>query len=244
MTTSTHRTIRLVLSLFAISAACANAKPLAKLTPAQEYNGATASVREVLEPHGTESEIISFSGSLPRRCIKVSGGTRICVIPLNNRNSGWSPLAAELDTGDRLNLLCEFYEDDRERAPDSCSVHAQRSNRRYYSKKIPKNRGNKRVQKRVILEAKSHLKKQANELIDGARTALELSNLMGDAPYDCHPSAESYVCSWLGSNATYGHGTLAMSIGVPFRKKVRLLCTLPSDGSPRAPDSCTVSIGG
>lgn len=52
------------------------------------------------------------------------------------------------------------------------------------------------------------------------------------------------MCIWRSDSGTYGHGTLAMSIEANFSKKIDLNCSLPADGTPRAPDSCDVYISG
>ena len=67
---------------------------------------------------------------------------------------------------------------------------------------------------------------------------------MGAVPNECSPqSGGLQVCLWRASARTYGHGTLAMSIGAPKTKRVRMHCRLPTDGGHRAPDSCSVEIG-
>ena len=91
--------------------------------------------------------------------------------------------------------------------------------------------------KRAVLEFR------AEELVTAAKTAFALSTLVGDAPWECRQIDDSSHCTWKTTADTYGHGTLAMSIGADMSKKVRMSCMLPADGSPRAPDSCTVQIG-
>lgn len=81
-------------------------------------------------------------------------------------------------------------------------------------------------------------------ILADARNAFELSALVGDAPDYCQSEiGEQVHCLWRTTAATYGHGTLAMTIGAPFRKKVRLSCRLPVQGSPRGAKSCVVTIG-
>ena len=47
-------------------------------------------------------------------------------------------------------------------------------------------------------------------------------------------------CVWRAGNSSYGHGTLVASVAGEKRKRMRLECRLPRDGSSRAPGSCTV----
>jgi hypothetical protein len=89
----------------------------------------------------------------------------------------------------------------------------------------------------------AELTAEAQQHIAGARTAFELSTLVGDAPFECRSEETRVLCTWKATSGTYGHGTLAMSIGADMGKKVRLHCALPVDATPRAPDSCRVEIG-
>lgn len=219
------------------------ANALAHLTPAEEYRGSIVTVQQVLAPYRTRMDMITFSGIHPTRCDEVPNRATICVYPLSKREPGWRPLAVALDTGDRLNLVCEFPVNDAPRSEDSCSVHSQRSNRKYYQRRIPRRRGGARSHKTAVRHARANLSAEARLLLAGARTAFELSTLVGDAPYQCRSGKNRVLCTWKTTAATYGHGTLAMSIDAPFRKKVRMNCSLPADGSPREPDSCMVEIG-
>lgn len=70
-----------------------------------------------------------------------------------------------------------------------------------------------------------------------------LSNYVGEAPNSCVRSGADQACEWRAIRRTPGYEDLARIAGVR-RKKVRLLCILPFDGSPRDPDSCRVLVGG
>jgi len=79
----------------------------------------------------------------------------------------------------------------------------------------------------------------AQSWLDEARTLVELSRLMGAIPDACMPiPAAAQICTWHTNNKTYGHGTVAMSMDAKFGNKVLFACTLPTDGSRRAPNSC------
>lgn len=227
-----------------LASTAAGAEGLSTLTPAVEMRGSIEAVREVLAPHRTEEAMIDFVGSVPTRCSEVGLGATICVFSLSNRQRGWRPLASVLETGDRLNLVCSFPAHGAPRAMDSCSVHSQRSNRDYYRRRLPGLKSRSRTPKSLTLQRKAELSADARELLAGARTAFELSTLVGDAPSHCQQGATSVSCTWKATAGTCGHGTLAISIDAPFRKKVRMSCRLPKDGSVRAANSCSVVIGG
>jgi len=232
--------VALVLGL---AAGPAVADGLSGLTPSQEARGSITKTRGVLAPYRTRGDMVDFVGAHPRRCAEVSGNASICVWPLSKRERGWRPLADALHTGDRLNLVCEFPENDAPRADDSCSVHSQRSNRRYFRGQLNAVAKGGRRPRSAVLKRRAVLETQSRQLLSQAKTAFALSTLVGDAPWECLSGNHYSHCTWKTTAATYGHGTLAMSIGADLTKKVRMNCKLPGDGTDRAPDSCTVVIG-
>jgi len=249
---TTRGAIRLArLGVFVLLAGAlpALADGLSGLTPAEEYRGSIAKVRSVLAPHRTEIDMAGFVGALPKRCVSVPPEAKSCIWPLSKEEKGWWPLADALYTGDRLNLVCEFPANDGPRLEDSCSVHSQRSNRRYFRGQLHASSAGGHMRKsltkakRAELAKRTELTKRAQQNLARARTAFALSTLVGDAPVECRSGGQRVFCSWKTTADTYGHGTLAMSIGADMSKKVRMSCMLPADGSPRAPDSCTVQIG-
>lgn len=210
--------------------------------PAQEYRTSIETVRHVLAPYRTEMDMIEFIGDIPFWCTDGPGGTTICSWRLSKREKGWRPLAKALDTGDRLNLVCEFPANDAPRATDSCSVHSQRSNRGYWRARMSGADGGGGG--RNLGGSRRELQAQAKKLLAGARTAFELSTLVGDAPAQCRVKKRRAFCVWRTDADTYGHGTLAVIIDTGFGDKVRLACMLPADGSPREPESCTAKPSG
>jgi hypothetical protein len=128
-------------------------------------------------------------------------------------------------------------------APSARFVRAQRSNRSHYRSLLPGRRSGSHTPKSMQLQAEAKLSEEAKQILAGARSAFELSVLVGDAPDACSSREGGFQCLWRASASTYGHGTLAMTIQAPFGKKVRLRCHLPPAGLPRAEDSCTVEIG-
>ena len=75
-------------------------------------------------------------------------------------------------------------------------------------------------------------------------TLVELSRLLGAAPNQCQSgSAGQQTCLWRTTSQTFGHGTLVVWIGATQRQKIRFHCILPTDGSERAPGSCSAHLG-
>ena len=235
------RLLFVVLSALTVSQLPACAGRISDLPPASEFQVSILRVRHALAPHRAFSEMVAFVGAPPERCVPVSERSKICVWALSKREPGWRPLASALDTGDRLNLVCEFPGTQGPRAEASCSAHAQRSNRTYYRNRTLRER---RQLKRKTADWRTESSgSEAQELVDSATTAFELSTLVGDAPDQCIESFSQTHCVWKADARTYGHGTLAASIEASFRKKVRLSCTLPVSGSPRDQNSCIAHVG-
>ncbi|MFP6640115.1 MAG: hypothetical protein VCC04_07715, partial [Myxococcota bacterium] len=76
--------------------------------PAKVHANSVDVTRQIMAPYSTQSEVNVFVGSPPERCEAVSDVGQICLWPLSKANAGWRPLAQALETGDRLNLICEF----------------------------------------------------------------------------------------------------------------------------------------
>jgi hypothetical protein len=233
------RLVLLVLTGFIAFDLSAGADSLSDMPPDAEFRASISGVRPTLGPHRTYSEMIAFVGAEPQRCVPVSQKSRICVWALSKRQPGWRPLASALGTGDRLNLVCEFPASKGPRAEASCSAHAQRSNRTYYRTFVVKKRG----QRKTPDWRSNSQRAEAQKLIDSATTAFALSTLVGDAPDQCTESPSQTHCVWKTDARTYGQGTLAVSIGANFSKKVRLSCSLPAGGGPRDQHSCSAQIG-
>lgn len=180
-------------------------------------------------------------GTAPTKCVDHTETTELCEWRLFDQNAGWDALAKAIDTPDRIVLLCEIPKDGSRRAPDACSAHPQRSNRRLFLLTDRLTKGGKpvsRKQLRVLYQ------KLADGWIKDATTMSALSRLMGFLPNNCFDlSSEMRSCSWSTNNRTYGHGTLSEWIGASRRKRVRLTCILPRAGGPRAPDSCKAEKG-
>ncbi len=222
---------------------CAAGLACSKLPPRPTEQG-DSQVNRILAQQGDKDALTRFSGRHPSICVMSSGTTELCQWRLGNRYAGWAPLAAALDTGDQVNLICELPREGGPRAAGSCSAHPRRSNRGRFPIPTPSSARNSRPEERPS-EARERYKRLTNQALAQARTLPELARLIGALPNECSPqSSESQVCVWRATATTYGHGTLAMSIGASKSKRVRLRCQLPTDGSHRAPDSCSVKLGG
>jgi hypothetical protein len=210
------------------------------LAGAEEEGAAAARARagEVLLFHETLDEITYYMGVSPLHCAQVSDTHRVCTWIANARQRAWAELAPTVPTKDRVNLVCLLPTGDEARGADSCSVHPRRSNRDAW-RRAPVARdapGQDRGSAQLRRSA-------AKGLIDRARTALELSRLVGQGPEWCVLDDLARRCLWRTTAKTEGHGTLAMSIGAPAHKKVRMECWLPAEGGERRLETCKVEVG-
>jgi len=206
--------------------------------------GAAAQDGDPLAAQRTRGELVATLGRAADRCIPTTPGLELCEWALGNRDVAWKPLARSIDTRARINVLCELPEDGGARAPGSCSVYPRESDHAPWAlpNLHPTRRGDASVAARRA--ARERVTQRARETLAQARTLLELSRLVGAAPDECLPVAPGVrSCVWRATSRTLGHALLAATIEAPRRKKVRLECLLPADGSPRAADSCEVEIG-
>jgi hypothetical protein len=212
--------------------------------PPQPTQGGAKRVDEVLAEQAYKDDLRRFAGRPPSNCVISTQTTELCEWQLGNRHAGWASLAEAIDTDDQVNLICDLPRDGGPRARGSCTAHPRRSNRGQFP--IPASSGVKRsTAEESPSQARARYRRLTNQALARARTLPQLARLMGAIPNECLPNpGDSQVCLWRTTNRTYGHGTLAMSIGAPKRKRVRMQCRLPTDGSERAPDSCFVEVGG
>ena len=95
-----------------------------------------------------------------------------------------------------------------------------------------------------VAEVRERYRNTANQWMAEASTLVLLSRLMGAIPDECSRSTgKEQFCTWRTTSHTFGHGTLMVWIKAKKRKRIRLYCTLPADGSPRAPNSCHAEVG-
>jgi len=205
---------------------------------------AQARVDLQLARYETKDSLGQFVGALPARCIPSSATDELCEWQIGNRLPGWQALAASIETGDRVNLICSLPVSGAPRASDSCSVHPRRSNR--YSWTVPNaapGKGNDGSQ-----QDPAEVRRLHRELVDRwmseADTLHRLSRLMGAIPDECRPGPSgAQICLWRTTSHTFGQGTLVVWIDAAKRKKIRLQCVVPTDGSARQPNSCFAEVG-
>ena len=168
----------------------------------------------------TRGEMLRATTLDPQRCTWSRDGFEICVWQLGDRNAAWYDLAKSIQTRYRVNLICEFADGGKQRERDCLALPAA----------SPPTTGNKAARVRIgAAEAQSQL--------DAARTAWEISELVGDAPTRCSKVDDAtQFCVWHANNKTRGFPTLLALL--ESRARVQLSCTLPADGSPRAQGSC------
>lgn len=200
-------------------------------------------VNMILADADDHHQLSSLAGGLPEACVEITASTRICQWRLGSRHRGWARLAAAIGTRDQINLLCELPSDASPREPESCGVFPRRSNRTLFRVPNRTRAGSVHRGKQQRVELRARYRRLANDRLDAARTAVELSRLMGAAPDRCDVVDANYRgCVWRASNRTYGHGTLVESIGAEKRQRMRLECRLPANGGPREEGSCWVTV--
>jgi len=206
--------------------------------------GAAARDGDPLAAQRTRGDLMVALGRPADRCISTTAGLELCEWSLGNRDAAWKALARSIDTRARVNVLCELPDDGGARAPGSCSVYPRESDAATWAlpNLHPTRRGDSSVAARRA--ARESVAQRAEATLAQARTLLELSHLVGAAPDECRPVGPGLrSCLWRATSRTLGHGMLAATIEAPQRKKLRLECLLPADGTARPPGSCKVEIG-
>jgi len=201
-----------------------------------------AKVDALLAPFATRSALTAFLGPEPNTCVAAQSDYELCEWLLGNRDPGWAPTSDAIATRSRVGVLCVLPLDDAPRANGSCTLHERRSNRDRYrvGKGTTRSASARNARARGLEERRD----EAQQDLDGARTLVELSRLLGTAPSVCHDTGGGLqLCTWRLNAHTRGHGTVAASIRVDLSKKVRLRCNVPVDGSERAEGSCAAQIG-
>ncbi len=215
-----------------------------KSPPHEPNPNARARSTHLLASYSDKQQLSQFVGVVPSLCLPSTRTTELCEWRANARAAGWRVMANAIGTGDRLNLICELPVSGEPRAPGSCTIHPRRSNR--YSWKLPSTAGTRRSARSSETQSvvRERHRNTASQWMAEANTLPQLSRLMGAIPDECTPSdTGTQYCTWRMNSHTFGHGTLVVWIGAKKSKKIRLHCVLPSDGSPRAPDSCYAEVG-
>jgi hypothetical protein len=168
----------------------------------------------------TRGEMLQITTLEPQRCVFSRPGFEQCVWKLGDRNSAWYTLAESIDTRYRINLICEFAMGGGPRERDCVAIPAA----------SPPTTGSSK--RRVRISAS-----EAQSQLDAAKTAWDLTWLVGDAPMRCSRVDDAnQFCVWQATGHTRGFATLVRLL--ESRARVQLSCTLPADGSPRAAGSC------
>ena len=126
----------------------------------------------------------------------------------------------------------------------SCTAHPQHTNRAIF--RLPVGNGadewiREQGGEKVLL---ARYERVAQAWLRDARTLTAMSREMGELPSSCLPSgSDQRLCVWRTTKSTYGHGTVAISIGARPQNKVILRCHFPQDGRPRMDGSCAAEVG-
>lgn len=199
-------------------------------------------IRGVLGAVTTRTQLDAFAGKAPERCLSSMTGFELCEWWLAKADAGWKPLAQALETRYQLALICELPIDGSARGDFSCGAYPRDSNRDSW-KVSTTERGRRRKASEITRE-RDHNLHRALEQLSSARTLAALSSMVGAIPDECSVVGSGLrLCLWRTTALTWGHGTLATTIGASYGKKVRMDCYLPEDGRLRDPDTCHVEVG-
>lgn len=192
-------------------------------------------VHRLLRDYTTLPQLNDHLGEGPRTCIEYAPGRQLCEWIIDNRSPAWRETAQAIATLDRVGIVCELPTSDAPRERDSCTVHQRRSNRDRWH--VP-------VREKGRSQLREEMRTKAQALLDEARTLPAMSRLMGAAPTYCFATPpRAQTCEWRADSHVYGHGMLAASRKELMRKKMRLRCEFPLDGSARGPGTCEASVG-
>jgi hypothetical protein len=209
---------------------------------AQEDRSESRRMMAVLGLVTSRSEIDAFVGKPADRCLPGQPSFDLCEWTMGNDMPGWKALSWAIESRDRIVLLCELPIDDSPRAEDSCGAYPMRSNRDAW--KVQTMDNGRRRRSADISRDKAQNQRRAVKMLERAQTLAGLSMVAGALPDECTPTpGGARSCLWRTTARTWGHGTLATTIGAPYGKKVRMLCILPAGGTPRPSGSCQVEIG-
>jgi hypothetical protein len=199
-------------------------------------------IRGVLGNVRTQEQLVMFAGKAPESCVSSRTGFELCEWWLAKADVGWKPLAEALETRYRISLICELPIDGSARGDFSCGAYPQVSNRDSW--KVSTTERGRRRKASDITRERDHNLHRALEQLSSARSLAALSSLVGAIPDECSVVGNGLrLCLWRTTSRTWGHGTLATTIGASYGKKVRMDCYLPEDGRPREPDTCHVEVG-
>jgi hypothetical protein len=175
-------------------------------------------------------------GADPTSCWTAAPARQVCTWWLNARHAGWELLAPTVPTKAPVALVCELPIDGTPRAADACSVH-RREFVPLEDELARYGAGDVAARARASADSRDERRPEARAVLDAQRTLAALSRLVGSGPDRCEADTPSQqLCTWNVGNRFEGYELLAAAAGTG--RRVRLVCTLPTDGSDRAPDSC------
>jgi hypothetical protein len=179
----------------------------------------------------TKADLSAWIGRAPERCLANGPGKELCGWVIGKRYESWRTLAASVETGRQVNVVCEVPVPEDSDARKACAVHPRES-QPFDPTGVPAPSNTD-----VAAPPPADHQSTARRALDSARTMRALSDLVGDVPNSCDEiSATERRCSWRLSNRTRGFELVAAAVGT--RKRVRLTCGLPADGSDRTLGSC------
>lgn len=192
-------------------------------------------VADMLRGSTTKDDITLHIGTLPQTCWASGPSLQVCTWDLGNQDAGWKSLAPLVPTDHRVTLVCELPTNGAPRDPRACSAHGRASVSLDYEVARYATAG-------VSAAAPGGSKatpEDARAVLDAQKTLADLSRLVGSGPERCEPGDGGLqVCAWTLGNNFEGYDLLAAAARTDHR--VKLLCKLPLDGRPRAPESCRV----
>lgn len=188
-----------------------------------------------------QSAIMALGGA-PVRCIEVPGASsELCEWRLGDRDLMWEELARAIETSARVGLVCRFDRETGVRERDGCEAFALRSNRNHFLER--RRVGKRGLAQRGESERVRKARAAAAATITAARTLGEVVRVVGELPEMCFDDGGEKLCRWRTNARTPGHGSLAAWIEANPRKRIRLTCRFPSDGSASASIPCSAEVG-
>ena len=167
-------------------------------------------------------QVSAFAGAHPERCVFSRPDLKLCTWKLEG-----NLITPGMETARHgVNLVCEVPIADDASVPGSCTTHARSA-----SDDLPP----------VGAEGPSEAPELEDEPIatteiDDARILVELAQRLGAAPDVCRTGFQEQTCYWRLSPERVTR-TFQAIVGEPLV----LRCTLPLDGSGRAPGSCSTA---
>jgi hypothetical protein len=166
----------------------------------------------------TKDRVIAFAGGPPERCVYARPDREICTWKLD----GTLLAPGSTPATEGVNLVCELPIRPGGEFAGTCTPHARNAT----AELPPVSAGDA---SKVDLERRGR-GRPLHEL-DDAATLLDLSQRLGDAPEICRTGVQQQTCVWRVPEPIAARSFASAG-------PLELRCTLPLDGSARAPGSC------